>query len=183
MKKFVVSAIGEDQPGIVSAVTEALYKLGCNLEDTSMTILEHEFAMILIVAGDGKLTVGKIEKAFAGARRQLGLTIFVKELSPLRWPKKHLREREVPSYILSVSGADNPGIVYKVTRLLASKKINITDLSSKRVGNREKPVYLMFLEMVVSPELKRAALEKELGALARKIGVEIRLRPIESQEL
>lgn len=183
MKKFVVSAIGEDRPGIVAAVTEALYKLGCNLEDTSMTILEHEFAMILIVAGDGKLSAGKIDKAFGAARRKLGLSIFVKELSPLHHPRQHPRQKEIPSFILSVSGADNPGIVYKVARLLSSKKINITDLSSKVVGGLRKPVYLMFLEMGVPQPVKRAALEKELASLAKKIGVEIRLRPVESQEL
>src|SRR5438094_166616 len=47
---FAVSAVGADRPGIVAAVTGAFLEHGCNLEDTSMTILRGHFAMMLVVA-------------------------------------------------------------------------------------------------------------------------------------
>ena len=38
--RWIVTALGQDRPGIVAGVTEVLYKLGCNLEDSAMTRLE-----------------------------------------------------------------------------------------------------------------------------------------------
>lgn len=39
MQHFALTIIGRDRPGIVSQVTEALYKLGCNIADSSCSIL------------------------------------------------------------------------------------------------------------------------------------------------
>ena len=47
---FAVSVVGADRPGIVAGITEALYKLGCNIADSSCAMLVGEFAMILIIS-------------------------------------------------------------------------------------------------------------------------------------
>ncbi|MBV8303503.1 MAG: amino acid-binding protein, partial [Acidimicrobiia bacterium] len=47
MGHYAVSAVGADRPGIVAAVTRVFVEHGCNLEDTSMTILRGHFAMML----------------------------------------------------------------------------------------------------------------------------------------
>jgi glycine cleavage system transcriptional repressor len=51
MLRFAVSVFGRDRPGIVAAVTRVLADAGCNLEDTSMTILRGHFAMMLVISG------------------------------------------------------------------------------------------------------------------------------------
>src|SRR3989338_4462876 len=43
-----ITVTGKDRPGIISALSETLYRAGGNLEDASMTILEGEFAMIFL---------------------------------------------------------------------------------------------------------------------------------------
>ena len=50
MKHAILTVIGKDRPGIVANVTEILFEYGCNLEDASMTILEGEFAMIVVLS-------------------------------------------------------------------------------------------------------------------------------------
>src|SRR3989442_15688483 len=45
----MLTAFGQDRPGIVAALAEGLYHLGCNIEDTCMTRLRDEFAMMLLV--------------------------------------------------------------------------------------------------------------------------------------
>ncbi len=52
MKRYALSAIGRDTPGMVAKVTKELYVHGCNIEDSSMTRLEDEFAIILIMSMD-----------------------------------------------------------------------------------------------------------------------------------
>lgn len=51
---FALSAIGRDRPGIVADLAELIYECDCNLEDSSMTILGSEFAVLLLLTGEGK---------------------------------------------------------------------------------------------------------------------------------
>ena len=44
-----VTVLGDDRPGIVSEVSSALADLGCNLEDSTMTLLRGHFAMVVLV--------------------------------------------------------------------------------------------------------------------------------------
>ena len=52
-KRFIMTAFGVDRPGIVADVTEELYEYGCNLEDTTMTSMLDEFALVLLFSGKG----------------------------------------------------------------------------------------------------------------------------------
>ena len=51
MRRFALSAVGRDRPGIVAGVSRVLLEHGINIEDSQMTILRGHFAMTLIVAG------------------------------------------------------------------------------------------------------------------------------------
>jgi len=50
MKFSVLTLVGEDQPGIVAAVTDALYKQNCSLAQASMMQLGANFAIMLRVS-------------------------------------------------------------------------------------------------------------------------------------
>ena len=47
---YALSAIGRDRPGIVADLAELIYECDCNLEDSSMTILGSEFAVLLLLS-------------------------------------------------------------------------------------------------------------------------------------
>ena len=47
---FIITAVGPDQPGMAHALAQRLFDAGCNLEDTTMTRLSGQFAMILVVS-------------------------------------------------------------------------------------------------------------------------------------
>ena len=75
MSKYIsLTAIGKDKPGIVAAVTKALYELKCNIEDSTMTILHGQFAMILIVkppkSVSCKALASKLSKPAKTGRRE-----------------------------------------------------------------------------------------------------------------
>src|SRR3972149_9895462 len=78
---FVITAIGKDHPGIVAGVSKALYDLGTNIEDSSMTILSGEFAMILIVSTKEEVDASDLESHFKEVTNKLGLFISIKELN------------------------------------------------------------------------------------------------------
>ncbi|MEW6278361.1 MAG: ACT domain-containing protein [Candidatus Eremiobacterota bacterium] len=178
-RKMALAAVGRDCPGIVSAVSRVLYHHGCNLEDTSMTILRGEFAMILIVAVPQEAELEGLRGDLEREAERLQLVLSFRELP-------HHTERAAPEsgalpYIISVYGADHPGIVYRVTELLADNSINITDVNTRVVG--KEPVYIMLLEVEVPARLSPQSLEGMLEKLGQELKVEITCRPLETAHL
>jgi glycine cleavage system transcriptional repressor len=165
-----VTAFGADRPGIVAAATKVFVERGCNLEDTSMTILRGHFAMMLIVDTPAGLTPGELERALAGPAAELDLVVAVRAL-----------DDDVPAsppgdaWTVSVYGVDRPGIVHRISRLLAEDTVNIVDLTTRVIGDPARPAYAMLLEVTVPRELDVDALGERLNELARELGVECSL--------
>lgn len=175
MKRFALTAIGPDRPGIIAAVTKALFEHDCNIEDSSMTSIEDEFSIILI----GAMPQGADPKGLAADLRKiesaLGLSIQFKELGP------RLEEGPPGNYLITLHGADKAGIVYKTTGLLASMDVNITDLETKVIGS--PPVYIMLIEAYIQDGANISLLEEELSALERTLGVTISIKQVEDAEV
>lgn len=173
MNHFIIVAIGEDRPGIVAKVTEILFKNGFNIEDSSMTRLNNEFTIMLIVKGDESLE--HLKQEFSQLEKE-GLTIIIKELSEdvINKPRKKL-----PIFNIAVYGSDKPGIVYKVSRLLADKGINISDLRTEKVNS----LYVMFIESEFPEEVDILEFNREIEKLKQELDVDIEIENIETAEL
>ena len=178
MGHYAVSAVGADRPGIVAAVTGVFLEHGCNLEDTSMTILRGHFAMMLVVAAPDGLQQQALEEALAGPAAELELVVAVRAI-----------DDDVPvspegdSWTVSVYGADRPGIVHRVASLLADSGVNIVDLTTRVIGDADRPVYAMILEVTLPVGTPGTDLQRELAALASDLGVECSLHPSEADIL
>ncbi len=179
MHYFALTIIGRDRPGIVSQVTEILYRLGCNIADSSCSILGGQFAMILIISHPeftGKESFGE---SFAPVEEG-GLSVFLRTLKP--GGEKHPDIRgEI--CMISVYGSDKPGIVYQVARELGDRRVNITDLNTKLVGSEQRPVYVMMLEAVLPEGLSLEELTAVLEGLQERLQVDISVRSITPVEL
>ena len=177
MGHLAVSAIGSDRPGIVAAVTEVLLDRGCNLEDTSMSILRGHFAMMLVVAAPDGVAQHDLESALNGPAADLDLVVAVRPI-----------DDDVPaspegeSWTVSVYGADRPGIVHRVASLVAGEHVNIVDLTTRVIGDPGRPVYAMILEVTLPPG-HDAGIQRRLADLAGELGVECSLHPSEADIL
>ena len=177
MRRWIVTALGKDRPGIVAGVTQVLYKLGCNLEDSAMTRLEGEFAVMLIFSGSAKVTELVLERAF-GALRKKGLAVHIKPLKISETVKPAKRGKLC---VISVYGADRPGIVYHISKALAARKINITNVETHQ--SKHPSLYLMLLEVEVPKRFATATLETWLRSLGKKLKVEVTVRSGEADVL
>ena len=74
-QRWIVTALGQDRPGIVAGVAKVLYDLGCNLEDSAMTRLEGEFTVMLIVSCPVSLSEERLHHAFHRLQQRLGLVV------------------------------------------------------------------------------------------------------------
>lgn len=179
MSHFAVTAVGADRPGIVAAVTRVFVDHGCNLEDSSMTILRGQFAMMLVVDAPPGVEAAELEQALAGPAADLDLVVTVRAAAE---PVEPVGEAET-TWTVSVYGADHPGIVHGVASLLAANLVNIVDLSTRVVGSDESPVYTMVLEVTLPAGADPRALERKLEVTAGELGVTCRLHPSEADIL
>jgi glycine cleavage system transcriptional repressor len=170
---LAVTVIGHDRPGIIADVTGVLAGLGGNLEDSTMTLLRGHFAMMLIVSCDAN--AADVEEALVPLTADGTLLASVREVPP---------EPDVlplgPAHVLTVHGADRPGIVSRVTRVIADAGGNITDLTTRLLPG---PLYLLVAEVDLPSGTDTDALSSRLADVAKELGVEATLRPAESDVL
>lgn len=168
--ELAVHAFGPDRPGIVAAVTGVLAERGGNLEDSAMTMLQGQFAMMIVVDVPDDVGPTSLEEELAAATGELGLTVVVRVIGP---SDGHGAVDRASAWDISVSGADRPGIVHRIATVLADAGANIVDLNTRLLS----PGYVLLLEVTLPLEGDPAALEGALRAAAGELGVELAMRP------
>ncbi|MFC0627743.1 glycine cleavage system protein R [Kribbella deserti] len=169
MSQLAVTVIGPDRPGIIADVTGALAGVGVNLEDSTMTLLRGHFAMMLVCTGPEADAVTEALSPLGGE-----LVITVREVGP-----EQTHAPVGPPYILSVHGADRPGIVSAITRLVAAVGGTVTDLSTRLSG----ALYVLTAEVELPATVNVAELRASLEVTGDELGVGVTLRPAESDDL
>ena len=177
MRRIALTAIGRDKPGIVAGVAKVLFENGCNIEDSSMTGLEDEFSIILIMSAPDDISPASLKKGLKVLEERMGLTIHLKEIE-----KEKAAGARPSTHMVTVSGYDRPGIVYRTAAMLAELGINITDLSTKAFCGEEKNIYIMLMEVSVPENIDGKKVEASLKTLGEGLGVKIEIKPIESYE-
>ena len=176
VQRVVVTAFGADRPGIVAAVTGVLVEHGANLADTAMTNLAGQFAMVLVVEVPTAGRAAALQAALVARTGSLGLTVAVSDLGDDGAGAAPVGPGTT-SWAVSVHGADRPGIVHRITALLADHGANVVDLTTRVIGPATAPVYVMLLEVDLPAGASPDALRSALEALARDLAVEVHLRP------
>lgn len=168
MRQAVVSAFGPDRPGIVAGVTRVLLEHGCNIADSHMGLLSGRFTMMLVVTAPDGLRERRFADDLEGAARALGLDAIHAEYVGDPAPAAP------PTHVVSVYGADHPGIVAAVTGALAAAGAGITDLRTRLAGE----LYVMTLEVSGGGDARTA-----LAAVAEEQGLDVSVRAIETDVL
>lgn len=177
MKLYALSAIGRDRPGIVAAITGVLLDLEGNVEDSQMSILRGHFAVMLIVALPEAVGQEELERRVAEVRDELGLEAIA--VSPV---DELAGTEPIATHVLTVYGADHPGIVHTVSSALAERGVSITDLETKLAGGEGSPIYVMLMELAAG-EVDPEELRKELTGIGEREGLDVSLRELAADAL
>lgn len=121
--KAVLATIGHDRPGLVGELAELVASLGLNVDDSRMTVLGGEFAVLMSVKGPND-TLKALESRLAEHCAQAGLAHLFRVTE----------ERSTASgqrAWVNVSTMDHPGIVSQVAGFFARRAINIAELNTK----------------------------------------------------
>ena len=149
MTRAVVAAIGEDQPGIVSEISAIVHDLNLSIEDSRMTVLGGEFAVLMSVAG-GNLPLQRLETKLGKLADKMGLAILFRTTH-----QRQDVEGRVP-YTASVTAMDHPGIVHRVAEFFSAQGINIynMDTVTERAAHTGTPIFSLVMEIEVPPEIR-----------------------------
>ncbi|NWF57578.1 MAG: ACT domain-containing protein [Syntrophaceae bacterium] len=175
---FALSAIGKDRPGIVADVSGLIYECGGNLEDSRMTRLGEQFALLILFSGSGEEFQYRLSTGCKRLEWEKRLSIF---LTPLEaFEGKPGEKGRIDLYELSTSGMDRMGIVYRVSRLLADHGINIADLETKATPSPESgtPIFTMNIRLEVPAELSGKDLLEKLNRLGEELAIDISLKKL-----
>ncbi len=169
-----VTVFGRDRPGIVAQATAALAELGGNLEDSTMTLLRGRFAMLLLV----RTAAGPEQVRAALSPLSADGTLQVDVRPVAEDPAPTSAEFGV-GYLLSVHGADRPGIVSALTSVVAQSEGSVTDLSTRLTGE----LYLLLAEISLPPAVDPQALTAQLKSTANHLGVDVTFTKLDPDEL
>ena len=166
---YMLTLIGEDKPGIVAAITQALFDFGLNLGETSMLRLGGNFTVMMMVSGDHEESA--LRERLKPVIEAQGMCLHIDPI------QAHLHEHLLPNIQVTVSGADRAGIVAQVTAALAAEGFNILDLESDVAGTEQRPVYIMQIAGIADVPVE--TIERALESL-RRDGVDVNVSAIET---
>ena len=165
----MVVAVGADRTGVVAALSGVLVELGCNLSDTQMAVLQGYASMMLVVDAPPAVSTAELHSALGQATDAVGQTLWV---HPLSEPAVSAPAGRM--WVVSIQGADRPGVVYEVTRLLAEDGLNIVDLQARLSG----PVGSLAIQVVVPPDVDGHKVATRLDHLRESLDLSCSMRPL-----
>lgn len=140
---LVISAIGEDKPGIINALSKVATQNQCNILDTRMTVLGGEFALLMMVSGQSPDLESAIP-ALSATADKLGLTTILKRTQPR---KANASSRP---YRVEVVAIDHPGIVTEIAGFFSSRDMNIEEMETGAYAAAHTGTPMFSLEMTVN---------------------------------
>jgi len=175
---FILSAMGKDRPGIVADVSEVIYECGGNIEDSSMSLLRNHFALLLLFSTEREEVNQKLSSALKRVEWEKKLTVFY---SPISFEEAYPKlEERTDRFKITTSGVDHAGIVFKICRLLADRKVNIIDMETRRVLSAESgtPLFEMDTDISIPRSISEQGLREDLHRLANELRIDLVLRKI-----
>jgi len=175
MKSYLVlTAVGPDCPGIVNQVSKFLFERGANLEDSRMSILGGEFALIVLVSGSTD-SITKVRAEFVSLASKIGLVGTAKDTPG---PQARKDKGFVPFQVRAV-GLDHEGIVHQIAHALHQLGANIESLETQASSApfTGAPMFALDMRVGVPPQMSLSELRTKLQAVCDEVNVDVTIQP------
>ena len=173
---FVLSAIGKDRPGLVAELAQLIFDSDANLDDSRMSILGSDFAVILLCSSGAADVERRLAAGAKDLERDHGLTIVLRPLAGE--PRPAVPAPGTRLYRIEAAGEDRAGIVAGLCRVLAERRVNIADLSTRsRPGPGGSPHYEMVIAAEVPENLDIRDLREALESEADRLVIDVAIMP------
>lgn len=174
MRKIVVSFLGHDCPGVLHSVAGLLSGLDCNIEEITQTILQGEFAMILIAELPEGLGCDEVQKKLSSGLGDFDMNFTLREVGVVEGDEV----AEAEPFVVTLSGPDRKGVFAGIGGVLARFDVNIENLKAlPRQGEKADELIVGFeISLPVAVDLPefRSALAAEAGRLGMDVSLQHR---------
>ena len=171
----MISALGEDKPGIIDELSRCIMSSGCGIADSRMTVLGGDFAILMLVDGNWN-SLAKLETQLQPLEERLGLTITARRTSP-KEPR-----RDLLPYGIDVAAMDQPGIVHNLARFFSQRQINIQEMvtSSYAAAHTGTPMFTVHMTVDIPASLQISALREEFMDVCDQLNLDAVMEPIKA---
>jgi glycine cleavage system transcriptional repressor len=181
---YVVTTVGKDASGLVAGMCEVITRHNGNIEDSTMTRLGGQFAMIYLICFQTDRQAEAFKTDAKTLRTTHGLHVEATPLSEseiqAQLSPEHAKTPAQRKYLLSVGGYDRTGITLAFSKALATLQVNITDLNAHRINGQEGVVYILAIEMECPASVDETTLTDALNALGKEMELDVRLRSMDA---
>lgn len=169
-ENLIMTAVGPDRIGLVEKLSESIAQRGCNIEDSKMAVFCGEFALILLLSGQGE-DLRAVAASCDALARETGLSIWVKSPAGRKVPEPSL------PYTLVASAMDHPGIVYRISSALSAFGVNIESMETKTYAAPESGTPIFRIEALVSipAKLNVNTLRARFAEIQREENIDIEI--------
>jgi glycine cleavage system transcriptional repressor len=173
MPQVILSAIGDDRPGLVDDVSEFIFERGGNIEDSRMVNLAGQFAVMMLLGGSDQ-TIAKVRQELAALSAKTSLRAELHEA------------RSAPAaagaalpFRLTGTALDQPGLVHRVSHLLRELHVNIESLETRLrpAPYTGAPMFDMELILSVPRTTPLSQLRQDIAKLCDELNVDWNLDP------
>lgn len=171
--QLVLSALGEDKPGIIDELSRCIMNAGCSILDSRMAVLGGDFALLLQLGGNWN-NIAKLENQLNGLEQRLGLAITAR-----RTMDREARKDLLP-YGVDVVAMDQPGIVHNLARFFSQRQINIQEMvtSCYAAAHTGTPMFSVHLTVDIPATVQISALREEFMDFCDQLNLDAVIEPV-----
>ena len=165
---MVLTAIGEDRPGLVEEVSEFVFARGGSIEDSRMANMHGQFAIAMLVAGSDEA----VERMTADLGELGRRTAIEARLTAVQRVDAG-GVRRLP-YRLTGRALDQAGLVHQIANVLHGLAVNIESMETtlEAAPVTGAPVFAMDLVIGVPGETSIHALRDELARVCDSLNID-----------
>ncbi len=167
--QLVITALGEDRPGIVGALSETLTSCKLNIEDSRMSVLGGEFAVLMLVGGTQD-SIEDFVSSIARLEEKLNMKLLVK-------PTESRAAAVLVPCAVEVVSIDHPGIVQDITGFFSQRNINIVkmDTNCYPAAHTGATMFALHMTIGVPTDQSIASLRTEFATLCDDLNLDASL--------
>lgn len=172
---IVISAIGTDRTGVVQDISKVILGCGGNIEESRMTTLGSEFAVLMLVSGNWH-TLTRLEKGLEKLSDGDNLTFTIRKTD-----ERPARDDRMP-YAVDVISLDQQGIVFNLANFFASREIEIADVATRSyaAAHTGAPMFAIQMAVDVPSSVNLAQLRDDFADLCDRLNLDGILDPVKS---
>ena len=171
MKSLIINAFGIDRFGLVSEISEIIYRLNGNIEKSHMSKIDKEFSITMLATINTAITIKKISLQLNAI---YDLEVHVKEVPPIKTTENP------DKWIIRVEGADHEGIIFYISDILKKNGINIIELITNTTNAPITGSVLFNMKLIFEETNNKAIqiIKRKINEKSKKLNLDISIAKV-----